>query len=375
MKTKGALIRDRHQAWSISDIEIGDPRPGEVTIRMETAGLCDADHHLVTGDLSLAGFPVLGGHEGAGVVVALGAGVEDLRLGDHVVTSFVPSCGTCPPCRAGLCNLCDLGAGLLGGAAVADGSFRVTAGDREVHPMALVGSFAPYAVVHRASVVRIDPSIPFEVACLVGCGITTGYGSAVHSARIQPGEDVAIVGLGGAGAAALQGAVLSGAGQVFVVEPVAWKRDRAEKLGATQVFPDIATATAAVTEATAGRMCHKVIASMSRREGQDLAAWLDLTARAGTCVLTAQGPTLAGDVPLTLPMRALLQKNIQATLFGGGNPHEDILEVLALHKLGDLDLGAAGTRQYRLEEINEAYAELHGTPGLRGIIRFTDADR
>ncbi|MGW6422324.1 NDMA-dependent alcohol dehydrogenase [Nocardia sp. NPDC055053] len=374
MKTTGALIRDRHQAWSIEDIEIGDPRAGEVKIRMETAGLCDADHHLATGDLSLAGFPVLGGHEGAGVVVEVGDGVDDLRVGDHVAMSFVPSCGTCPPCRAGLCNLCDLGAGLLGGVAVADGSFRVTAGGRDVYPMALVGAFAPYAVVHRASVVKIDPSIPFEIACLVGCGITTGYGSAVHTARIQPGDDVAIVGLAGAGASTLQGAVLSGAGRVFVIDPVAWKRAQAEKLGATGVFPDIATATAAITDATAGRMCHKVIASMSRRDGNDLEAWLNLTARTGTCVLTAMGPTMAGEAPLTLSMRALLQKNIQATLFGGGNPHEDILEVLALHKLGDLDLGAAGTKEYRLDQINEAYEEIHRTPGLRGIIRFTDSD-
>ncbi|MFE3320152.1 NDMA-dependent alcohol dehydrogenase [Nocardia sp. NPDC059195] len=375
MKTRGALIWDRNQPWSIEDIEIGEPRTGEVKVRMETAGLCDADHHLVTGDIAMAGFPILGGHEGAGVVVEVGAGVHDLAVGDHVVMSFVPSCGTCPPCRAGLCNLCDLGAGLLGGAAVADGTFRVTARGRGVHPMALVGAFAPYAVVHRASVVKIDPSIPFEIACLVGCDITTGYGSAVHTARIQPGEDVAIIGLGGVGASTLQGAVLSGASRIFVVDPVEWQRKQAEKLGATDVYPDLATATAGIAAATGGRMCHKVIASMGRRDGDDLEAWMDLTARAGTCVLTAMGTTLAAEVPLKLSMRTLLQKNLQGSLFGGGNPHEDILEVLALHKLGDLDLDGTLTKEYRLDQINEGYDEIHRTHDLRGIIRFTDADR
>ncbi|MFD4442031.1 NDMA-dependent alcohol dehydrogenase [Nocardia sp. NPDC058519] len=375
MKTRGALIWDRNQPWSIEDIEIGEPRTGEVKVRMETAGLCNADHHLVTGDIAMAGFPILGGHEGAGVVVEVGAGVHDLAVGDHVVMSFVPSCGTCPPCRAGLCNLCDLGAGLLGGAAVADGTFRVTARGRGVHPMALVGAFAPYAVVHRASVVKIDPSIPFEIACLVGCDITTGYGSAVHTARIQPGEDVAIIGLGGVGASTLQGAVLSGASRIFVVDPVEWQRKQAEKLGATDVYPDLATATAGIAAATAGRMCHKVIASMGRRDGDDLEAWMDLTARAGTCVLTAMGTTLAAEVPLKLSMRTLLQKNLQGSLFGGGNPHEDILEVLALYKLGDLDLDGTVTKEYRLDQINEGYEEIHRTHDLRGIIRFTDADR
>ncbi|MFE5478447.1 NDMA-dependent alcohol dehydrogenase [Nocardia sp. NPDC056541] len=375
MKTRGALIWDRDQPWSIEDIEIGEPQTGEVKVRMETAGLCDADHHLVTGDIAMADFPVLGGHEGAGVVVEVGAGVHDLTVGDHVVMSFVPSCGTCGPCRAGLCNLCDLGAGLLGGAAVSDGTFRVTARGRGVHPMALVGAFAPYAVVHRASVVKIDPSIPFEIACLVGCDITTGYGSAVHTARIQPGEDVAIIGLGGVGASTLQGAVLSGASRIFVVDPVEWKRTQAEKLGATDVYPDLATAAAGITAATGGRMCHKVIASMGRRDGDDLKAWMDLTARAGTCVLTAMGSAVAAQVPLTLSMRTLLQKNLQGSLFGGGNPHEDILEVLALYKLGDLDLDGTRTKEYRLDQINEGYEEIHRTHGLHGIIRFTDADR
>ncbi|MGV9633168.1 NDMA-dependent alcohol dehydrogenase [Nocardia rhamnosiphila] len=374
MKTKGALLWGTDRPWSVEEIEIGSPRPGEVAIRMEAAGLCRSDHHLRTGDIAMSGFPILGGHEGAGVVVGLGEGVEDLAVGDHVATSFVPSCGACEPCRAGLCNLCDLGAGLLGGRAVSDGTFRVRAGGTEVRPMSLVGTFAPYAVVHRASVVAIDPSIPFEVACLVGCGVTTGYGSAVHTARIRPGEDVAVIGLGAVGAAALQGAVLSGAGRIFVVEPVEWKRKQAEKCGASDVFADIGDATGRIADATDGRMCHKVIVALGRSADHDLGAWLRLTAKGGTCVLTATGGAVATDFALDLSLSELLQKNVRGSLFGGGNPHQDIREVLALYKLGDLDLDDVVTGTYRLEQINEGFRELREHPEMRGIIRFTDTD-
>ena len=125
MKTKGALIREFNQPWAIEEIEIGDPRKDEVKIQMEASGMCHSDHHLVTGGIPMAGFPVLGGHEGAGIVTEVGPGVEHIAPGDHVVLSFIPSCGECPSCQAGMRNLCDLGAGLLGGASVSDGTFRV----------------------------------------------------------------------------------------------------------------------------------------------------------------------------------------------------------------------------------------------------------
>ena len=182
-------------------------RPDEVKVQMEASGMCHSDHHLVTGGIPMMGFPVLGGHEGAGIVIEVGEGVEGVAVGDHVVMSFIPSCGKCPSCQAGLRNLCDLGAGLLGGVAISDGTHRIHAKGQPVFPMTLLGTFSPYMVVHESSVVKIDPSIPFEVACLVGCGVTTGYGSATHTAQIKAGEDVAIVGVGGVGMAALQGAV------------------------------------------------------------------------------------------------------------------------------------------------------------------------
>ena len=375
MKTKGALVWDFGQPWSIEEIEIGDPRKGEVKVALEAAGLCHSDHHLMTGDIPMADFPILGGHEGAGVVVEIGPDTRGLSVGDHVVMSFIPSCGTCPSCQVGLRNLCDLGAGLLSGASVSDGSFRVQAKGRNVIPMSLLGTFSPYVVVHQTSVVKIDPDIPFEVACLVGCGVTTGYGSAVRSADVRPGEDVAIIGLGGVGIAALQGAAIAGARRIFAIDPVEWKRTQALEFGAHEAYPDVSTALAGIAAVTGGRMCRKVVVTVGRTEGRDVESWMQLTAKGGTCVVTAMGSVVDTGTTLNLAGLTLLQKNLQGSLFGGGNPQHDIPELLLLYRLGQLRLDEMVTREYRLDQINDAYRDMLAGRNIRGVIRYTEADR
>ena len=337
--------------------------------------MCHSDHHLVTGGIPMLGFPVLGGHEGAGIVTEVGEGVESVAPGDHVVMSFIPSCGKCPSCQAGLRNLCDLGAGLLGGLAISDNTHRIHAKGQPVFPMTLLGTFSPYMVVHETSVVKIDPSIPFEVACLVGCGVTTGYGSATHTAQIKPGEDVAIVGVGGVGMAALQAAVLSGARNVFVIDPVEWKRDQALKFGATHVYEDINAALMGIAEATAGFMAKKVIVTVGELHGADVENYMMITAKSGTCVVTAIGSMVDTNVTLNLAMLTLMQKNLQGTIFGGGNPYHDIPQLLSMYKAGKLNLDDMITRQYRLDQINEGYQDMLEGRNIRGVIRYTDEDR
>ncbi|HMZ13783.1 MAG TPA: NDMA-dependent alcohol dehydrogenase [Mycobacterium sp.] len=376
MKTKGALIREFNQPWKIEEIEMGDPQKGEVKVQMEASGMCHSDHHLVTGGIPMFGFPVLGGHEGAGVVVEVGEGVEGVAVGDHVVMSFIPSCGKCPSCQAGLRNLCDLGAGLLAGTAISDGTHRIhTADGHPVFPMTLLGTFSPYMVVHESSVVPIPKDIPFEVACLVGCGVTTGYGSATHTAQIKPGEDVAVVGVGGVGMSALQGAVNSGARYIFVIDPVEWKRDQALKFGATHVYEDINAAMAGIAEVTGGFMAKKVIVTVGEVHGADVDNYMNITAKSGTCVMTAIGSMLDTNVTLNLAMLTLMQKNLQGTIFGGGNPYYDIPHLLSMYKVGKLNLDDMITRQYRLEQINEGYQDMLEGRNIRGVIRYTDEDR
>ena len=376
MKTKGALIREFNQPWAIEEIEIGDPVKDEVKIQMEASGMCHSDHHLVTGDIPMAGFPVLGGHEGAGIITEVGPGVEGLEPGDHVVLSFIPSCGTCPSCQAGMRNLCDLGALLLQGTAVSDNTHRIhTTDGAPVIPMTLLGTFSPYMVVHKSSVVKIDPSIPFEVACLVGCGVTTGYGSAVRSANVRPGDDVVIAGIGGVGMGALQGALNAGARNIFAVDPVEWKREQALKFGATHAYPDIFSAMGGVAEVTQGRMASKTIITTGELHGEEIDNYLNITAKGGTCVVTAVANMAKSDVTLNLSMLTLLQKNLQGTIFGGGNPHHDIPQLLSMYKAGRLNLDDMVTRQYKLEQINDGYKDMLEGRNIRGVIRYTDADR
>ncbi|MFT4086515.1 MAG: NDMA-dependent alcohol dehydrogenase [Gordonia sp. (in: high G+C Gram-positive bacteria)] len=376
MKTKGALLRELNAPWKIEEIEIGDPKAHEVKIRMEAAGMCHSDHHLVTGGIPMAGFPILGGHEGAGVVEEVGEGVADVVPGDHVVLSFIPSCGKCPSCRAGQANLCDFGAMLLQGEAVSDHTFRIHTADGEpVYPMTLLGTFSPYMVVHEASVVKIDPSIPFEVAALCGCGIPTGYGSSTRSGDVRPGEDVAIIGVGGVGTAALQGAGIAGARNIFAVDPVEWKREQALKFGATHAFASVEEALGEVAGITEGRMCQKVIVTVGEVHGSDVDLWMSITGKAGTCVLTGMGNMLESDVTLNLSMLTLLQKNLQGSIFGGANPKLDIPLLLSMYKAGKLNIADMITRQYTLDQINEGYRDMLDGKNIRGVIRYTDADR
>jgi S-(hydroxymethyl)glutathione dehydrogenase/alcohol dehydrogenase len=377
MRTKGALVWDFNQPWSIEEIDIGDPRRGEVKVALQAAGLCHSDHHLMTGDIPMAAFPILGGHEGAGIITEVGPDVDGLAVGDHVVMSFIPACGRCPACQAGMRNLCDLGMGLLAGASVSDDSFRIHTGDgrRDVVPMSLVGTFAPWAVVHQYSVVKVDPDIPFAVACLVGCGVTTGYGSSVRTAGVRPGDDVTIIGVGGVGTAALQGARIAGARRIFAIDPVAWKRERALEFGATHTYPDVHSAMAGIAEATRGAMCPKVIVTVGRTEGKDVESWMGLTAKGGTCVLTAMGNVLDTATTLNLAGLTLMQKSLRGSIFGGGNPQFDIPELLTLYRLGQLNLDDMVTQTYSLEQINDGYRDMLEGRNIRGVIRYTDADR
>ncbi|RDH79512.1 NDMA-dependent alcohol dehydrogenase [Mycolicibacterium moriokaense] len=375
MKTKGALVWELNKPWSVEEIEIGEPRKGEVKVALEAAGMCHSDHHVVTGDIPVFGFPVLGGHEGAGVVVEVGEGVEDLVPGDHVAASFIPSCGVCRSCQSGQRNLCDLGMGLMSGTAVSDGTFRVQARGENVYPYALLGTYSPYLVVHRTSVVKIDPSIPFEAAALVSCGVTTGWGSATRAAAVRPGEDVAVIGLGGVGIAALQGAVHAGARHVFVVEPAVWKHEAVAEFGATHCYADIESATAAIAEATEGRMAHKVIVTVGRINGADIEGYLTVTAKGGTCVLTAMGAVMDTAVTMNVALLSLLQKNLQGSIFGHGNPQHDIPMLLSMYQAGKLNLDDMMTREYRLEQINDGYRDMLEGRNIRGIIRYTDTDR
>ncbi|MGY5885582.1 NDMA-dependent alcohol dehydrogenase [Modestobacter lacusdianchii] len=375
MKTKGAILWGVGQEWSIEEIEIGDPRANEVTVELAASGLCHSDEHLVTGGTPVASYPVLGGHEGAGVVTAVGPGVTGLAVGDHVVTAFIPACGQCPPCSNGHQNLCDLGASLLAGTAITDGTHRVQVQGQDVVPMCLLGTFAPYITVHQASVVKIDPSIPLEVAALVGCGVTTGWGSATRVADVRPGESVVVMGAGGVGMNAVQGAAAAGARHVVVIEPVTEKHQWAKDFGATHVFATAEEAMPAVDEMTWGRMAEKAIITVGDIQGEDVQTAVSLIGKGGRVVVTGMGNAANMDVKLNLFEFTLLQKDLQGAIFGGANPRAEIPALLGLYQAGQLKLDGLVTQKYSLEQVNQGYQDMRDGKNIRGMIVYTDADR
>ena len=231
MKTKAAVLWGLHQKWEVEEIDLDGPKHAEVMVKMTASGMCHSDEHLVTGDLQMT-MPVVGGHEGAGVVVEVGEGVTDVAEGDPVVLSFIPACGRCGPCVRGISNLCELGMHLLRGPQL-DGTHRFHARGHDVGQMCLLGTFSEYTVVPTASVVKVDESVPLDKAALVGCGVTTGYGSTVNTGEATAGSTVVVMGVGGVGINAVQAARIVGARHIVALDPVEYKRTRAMEFGAT----------------------------------------------------------------------------------------------------------------------------------------------
>lgn len=375
MKTKGAILWGLDEPWSVEEIGLGDPREGEVQVELAASGLCHSDHHLVTGDIALPSFPALGGHEGAGVISKVGPGVKGLAEGDHVVLSFIPACGQCAQCSTGHQNLCDLGMYLLTGQAISDGTHRVQARGKDVIPMCLLGTFSPYVTVNQFSVVKIEPYISLEAAALVGCGVTTGWGSAVNIADVRPGETVIVAGVGGIGINAVQAAAAAGAERIIAIDPVEFHRDQAKRFGATHTFASMAEAIEPVMEITWGRMADKVMLAMGVVHGEDIEPAMILTAKGGRCVVIGLASVTDMDTRLSLFQLSMLQKQLCGTIFGGANPRKDIPSLLSMYHSGKLNLDDLITKTYRLEEINDGYQDMLEGRNIRGVIRYTDADR
>jgi NDMA-dependent alcohol dehydrogenase len=369
MKTQAAVLWNLNEPWSVEEVELGDPVAGEVRVKLAASGLCHSDEHLVTGDIP-APLPIIGGHEGAGVVEAVGPGVTSVAPGDHVVLGFIPACGRCRWCSTGRQNLCDLGAHLMGGVAIADGTHRITARGQGVATMCLLGTFCPYVVVHEASVIKVDDDIPLDKAALVGCGVTTGWGSAVYAAEVEPGETVVVVGIGGVGANAVQGARLAGARYIVAVDPVEFKREQAQALGATHVAKDLDAAYALVNELTWGQLADKAIVTVDVARGELISPVMSLVSKGGRVVVTAVAPFAQTTVNLSLFELTLFQKDLRGSLFGSANPRADIPKLLRLYRDGLLKLDELVTRTYRLDQINEGYQDMRDGRNIRGMIVY-----
>ena len=367
MKSKAAILWETNKPWSVEEIELDEPKAGEVLVEMKASGMCHSDEHLMTGDLPFA-LPIIGGHEGAGIVRKVGEGVSWLAPGDHVVFGFIPSCGRCPSCSTGHQNLCDLGALMGGGRQITDGGSRHHARGQELGLMCLLGTFAHHTVVNEASCIKVDNDLPFDKVCLLGCGVVTGWGSAVYAAEVKPGDTVAVVGVGGIGANAIQGARLAGAKRIIAIDPVEFKREKAMEFGATHTFPSMADAMMSVMEMTYGQMADRVIMTPGVLHGEMMTEAMNLAGKGSTVVITAISPMTSETANINLFNLAMWNKEIKGTIFGSLNPRADIPALLDMYRAGQLKLDELITKTYKLEEINEGYEAMRDGTNLRGVI-------
>lgn len=368
MQSKAAILWEQHAPWSVEDIELDPPRAGEVLVKIAASGMCHSDEHIVTGDLPVE-LPVIGGHEGAGVVMEVGEGVSWLEPGDHVVFGFIPACGRCVPCATGHSNLCDFGALILGGRQL-DGTSRHHARGQDIRTMTLLGTFAHHTVVNEASCIKIEKDYPLERACLLGCGVVTGWGSSVYAAEVQPGDTVAVVGCGGIGSNAIQGARLAGAKHIVAIDPVEFKREKAMEFGATHTASSMEEATELIRDISWGRMAEKVIMTMGVGDGALLASALAITAKRGKVVVTNIHPAMEMTANISLLDLTLMEKQVVGSLFGSGNPRSDIPKLLSLYRNGQLDLDGLVTRTWPLEGINEGYQAMRDGETIRGVLVY-----
>jgi alcohol dehydrogenase (nicotinoprotein) len=368
MRTRAAVIRQAGQPWEVTELTLDDPRAGEVRIRFAAAGMCHSDLHIRTGD-SRCRLPVVCGHEGAGIVEAVGDNVTRVQVGDHVVCSFIPACGTCRYCATGRQNLCDYGAEMQTGRLPA-GGFRFHDDEgADLGGFCMLGTFSERAVVSQASCVKIDKDIPFDVAALVGCGVPTGWGTSVYAAGVRAGDTVVIFGAGGVGMNAVQGARYAGARTVVVVDPVPFKLDSALKFGATHVFADPDAAHDAVVAMTRGQLADHAICTVGVLEAEVVSRAAAIVGKGAQVTITSVGRS--GDNQIQLAANGTVvgyQRRIQGHVFGMCNPLYDIPRLLRLYREGQLMLDELITRRYRLAEINQGYQDLDDGKLIRGVI-------
>ncbi|MGP4025909.1 NDMA-dependent alcohol dehydrogenase [Actinomadura sp. 3N407] len=363
MITRAAICREPGRPWEIADIRVDDPKTNEVRIKFMAAGMCHSDDHVQKGDAPMR-FPVVGGHEGAGIVEAVGPAVTRVKVGDHVVCSFIPACGSCRYCSTGRQNLCDAGLNAATGM-FADGTFRFHLDGEDLGGLCVLGTFARYAVVSEFSVIPIAEDIPFDIASLVACGVPTGWGSAVYAAGVRAGETVVVYGAGGVGSNAVQGARYAGAKNVVVVDPVPFKREMAEVFGATHTFADAAKAHDFVVETTWGELADHAIITVGVLHDEVIEHALNVVGKSGQVTVTAVGN---GSLDAHPGMLIGFQRRVQGAIFGGCNPLHDVPRLLGLYRSGDLKLDELITRRYRLEDVNQGYHDMLDGKNVRGVI-------
>jgi len=362
---RAAVLHEFNTPLVVRDVDIADPAAGEVMVRIAAAGICGSDLKAIDGKSPVTPhLPLIPGHESAGVVEQVGPGVTSVAPGDHVIIAMTGPCGRCGHCRAGRFSRCDgpTRASIMG--LLTDGTTRLSVDGVPARPFIGVGAFAEYAVVNEPMVVRIPPDMPLDVASLLACGVITGVGAVVNSARVEPGSTVAVIGCGGVGLNVVQGAVLAGAATIVGVDVAADKAALARDFGATHaVVLDGGDLTAAVLAVVPGGVDYAF--DVTGVPGV-LTAAFNATRDGGTTVMVGSPPSAA---PIEIPPQKLFfSRTLRGCSGGDAVPARDLPMLVDLYLAGRLRLDALITERGPLEDVNGMIERVRAGKVARAII-------
>jgi len=371
IQAKAVVCRELNAPVSVETVSVGPPRAGEVTVRMAAVGVCHSDLSGINGTIAFP-LPVVLGHEGAGVVEAVGAGVVGLEVGDHVISSFVNMCGRCRYCQGGKPHLCEQAA--KSGFTLPDGSTRVTdAAGQSLSLFSGCGVMAEVSTLHADNLVKIDRAMPLDRAALIGCGVMTGVGAAVNTARVQPGSVAVVFGCGGVGLSAIQGCRIAGAAMIVGVDTQDQKLAWAQDMGATHVLngarqDNIVKALRTLTGGGADYAFDCV------GIGTLTAQAFGVLRRGGTAVVVGLAPP-SDMVSLRMASFIFEEKTLTGSYYGSTRPRLDFPRLIALYRQRKLLLDELITRRYTIDQAQEAFDDLVAGRNARGVIVFDEVLR
>jgi S-(hydroxymethyl)glutathione dehydrogenase/alcohol dehydrogenase len=369
MKARAAVAWQAKQPLSIEEIDVEGPREGEVLLKVIASGVCHTDAFTLSGEDPEGAFPCVLGHEGGCEVVECGPGVKTLKPGDHVIPLYIPECGHCDYCRSGKTNLCQSIAATVWTGYMPDGTRRFSHNGKAIYHYMGCSTFSEYTVVPEIALAKINPAAPLDKVCLLGCGVTTGIGAVLNTAKVEAGSSVAVFGLGGIGLSVIQGAVMAEAGRIIAIDVNPDKFEMARALGATDcVNPkDLGVGvTEAIAEMTNGGVDYSFECIGNTEVMRDALECCHM----GWGVSTIIGVAGAGQEVCTRPFQLVTGRTWKGTAFGGVKGRSQLPAYVDNYMNGKIELDSMVTHTMGLEDINTAFDLMHAGKSIRSVIIF-----
>ena len=369
MKSRAAVAWEAGQPLAIEEIDVAGPREGEVLLRMVATGVCHTDAYTLSGADPEGIFPSILGHEGGAVVEETGPGVTSVKAGDHVIPLYTPECGECKFCRSGKTNLCQAIRATQGRGLMPDGTTRFSHNGRDIFHYMGTSTFSEYTVLPEIAVAKINKEAPLDKACLMGCGVTTGIGAVLNTAKVEPGSTVAVFGLGGIGLSVIQGAVIAGAGRILAIDINPDKFDMARRLGATDL----------IDPREYDRPIQEVVVDLTDG-GVDYSfeciGNVDIMRSALECCHKGWGESViigvagAGEEIRTRPFQLVTGRVWRGSAFGGVKGRSQLPDYVERYMKGEIRVDEMVTHTMGLEDINKAFDLMHEGKSIRSVIIF-----